>query len=109
MDQYEDQVTPVAIKMNYIYAVAFPVRWELEVFTFEFYDYLSILYFVQHELADAFLSVGAAASALEYFEKLQIWDSVVSCYRVMEDYKKASPGQIHIDLLSLTKPNISSI
>ncbi|CAB11723.2 TPR repeat-containing protein C19B12.01 [Schizosaccharomyces pombe] len=50
-------------RLNYFYNLLMPSRWQLEA-----------------ELAERFISVGATKSALEIFERLQMWDCVVMCH-----------------------------
>ena len=50
-------------RMAYMYALAFPARWGLQL-----------------TLGRAYLSQGAIKSALKYFSELQVWDAVISCY-----------------------------
>ncbi|GIY52227.1 tetratricopeptide repeat protein 27 [Caerostris darwini] len=51
------------IRAPMLYAVAFPMIWTIE-----------------KELADLWMSVGATKSALAIYEKLQLWQDIVSCY-----------------------------
>jgi len=42
------------------------------------------------ELGSRFIALGVAASALQIFEELDMWDEIVQCYAVMEKEKKVS-------------------
>ncbi|KAJ1735963.1 hypothetical protein LPJ61_000269 [Coemansia biformis] len=55
-----------AERLHYLYALALPSQWELE-----------------RELASMFLGLGVVRSALDIYERLQMWDEVVSCYTVL--------------------------
>jgi tetratricopeptide (TPR) repeat protein len=49
-----------------------PSKWELE-----------------KELGKVFVSIGVIRSALEIFERLEMWDDVISCHQMLEQSKKA--------------------
>lgn len=61
-----------AERLEHFFSLKLPSFWELE-----------------RDLGELYMSLGAAASALAIFEKLQLWDLVVSCYIVMEKHKDA--------------------
>ncbi|KAJ3091032.1 hypothetical protein HK102_001903 [Quaeritorhiza haematococci] len=44
---------------------------------------------IQKELGDLYMSIGVVRSALEIFERLEMWESAVSCYQLMEKDKQA--------------------
>ncbi|KAJ2517506.1 hypothetical protein H4217_003920 [Coemansia sp. RSA 1939] len=52
-----------AERLSYFWTLALPSQWELE-----------------RQLADRFMSLGVFRSALDIFERLELWDDVVSCY-----------------------------
>ncbi|ORY47759.1 hypothetical protein BCR33DRAFT_753380 [Rhizoclosmatium globosum] len=56
----EQDSTP-SERLNHIYSIFIPSKWELE-----------------SELADRLVSIGVVKSALEIFERLELWDNVVS-------------------------------
>ena len=58
--------------MEYLFALPYPVRHEM-----------------QKEMGKRFLSLGAAATALQIFQDLCMWSQIVDCYRVMNKTKKA--------------------
>ena len=44
---------------------------------------------LERELGERWLSIGMVVSALEIFERLQLWEDAIECYRSMEKMKKA--------------------
>ncbi|KAF8768454.1 tetratricopeptide repeat protein 27-like [Argiope bruennichi] len=52
-----------SVRFPMLYAVAFPMLWVLE-----------------KELADLWMSMGATKTALVIYEKLQLWQEIVQCY-----------------------------
>jgi hypothetical protein len=46
---------------------------------------------MQKELGECFLSLGSAASALQIFEKFEMWEQIITCYRIMDKLGKARP------------------
>ncbi|KAI8322831.1 TPR-like protein [Martensiomyces pterosporus] len=55
-----------AERMQHFYAISLPSQWELE-----------------RELAKQFMSLGVVRSALDIFERLHMWDEVISCYQLL--------------------------
>ncbi|KAJ2197808.1 CCR4-NOT core subunit cdc39 [Coemansia sp. RSA 522] len=53
-------------RMQYVFALSLPSQWALE-----------------RELAEQFISLGVVRSALDIFERLQMWDDVISCYTML--------------------------
>ncbi|KAJ2711140.1 hypothetical protein H4R19_003392, partial [Coemansia spiralis] len=53
-------------RLQYLYALAMPSQWELE-----------------RELAGMFMELGVVRSALDIYERLQMWDEVVGCYAML--------------------------
>ena len=53
-------------RCKYIFAIAYPSFWELK-----------------RELGARFLEMGAAATALQIFEELEMWDEIIECYQIM--------------------------
>eukprot|EP00123_Amoebidium_parasiticum_P006453 comp17401_c0_seq1/m.16741 comp17401_c0_seq1/g.16741 ORF comp17401_c0_seq1/g.16741 comp17401_c0_seq1/m.16741 type:complete len:831 (-) comp17401_c0_seq1:40-2532(-) len=76
LDQFNDDLgkkeAPVSQRMKYFYSLAFPSIFGL-----------------QRELGQRYLSLGIAKSALELFERLEMWDEVIHCYQVIDDNKRA--------------------
>ncbi|KAJ2478127.1 hypothetical protein IWW56_003924 [Coemansia sp. RSA 2131] len=54
-------------RMQYMFALSLPSQWALE-----------------RELAEQFISLGVVRSALDIFERLQMWDDVISCYTMLD-------------------------
>jgi tetratricopeptide (TPR) repeat protein len=54
-------------RLEYFHGISLPSKWEM-----------------QKELATRFLSIGVVKSALEVFEKLEMWEHVVQCWQSME-------------------------
>ncbi|KAK3092494.1 hypothetical protein FSP39_003620 [Pinctada imbricata] len=44
---------------------------------------------IQKQLAELFLSIGVVASALEVFERLELWEDAIQCYKTMGKMEKA--------------------
>ena len=63
-------------RARYLFAVAFPSRLTL-----------------QKELGERFLSMGMAASALQIFEQFQMYENIITCYRIMGKDKKVCDTQ----------------
>lgn len=74
VDQFNDDHTtsPIPQRINYSFSLPFPPLWELK-----------------RELGKRYLGLGVAASALQIFEELEMWDEIIDCYRIMDKTKKA--------------------
>ncbi|KAL1940060.1 hypothetical protein VTO73DRAFT_9395 [Trametes versicolor] len=72
VDQMPTADSPLAERLLLIHAIVLPSRWEME-----------------RELALRFLSIGVVKSALEIFERLEMWEEVVRCWQSMERTDKA--------------------
>ena len=59
-------------RLLYFHAIPLPSKWEME-----------------KELALRFLTLGVVKSALEIFERLEMWEEVVKCWQAMERQDKA--------------------
>ncbi|KAJ2001365.1 hypothetical protein GGI04_003769 [Coemansia thaxteri] len=57
------QEAGAAERLQYLYALSLPSQWEFE-----------------RELANQFMKLGVVRSALDIYERLNMWDEVVSCY-----------------------------
>ncbi|KAJ2084263.1 hypothetical protein H4R24_000205 [Coemansia sp. RSA 988] len=53
-------------RLQYLPALSLPSQWELE-----------------RELADMFMELGVVRSSLDIYERLQMWDEVISCYTLL--------------------------
>ncbi|KAJ7669221.1 hypothetical protein DFH06DRAFT_1468853 [Mycena polygramma] len=67
IEQMPTADAPVAERLRYVHALLLPSKWEME-----------------KELATRFLSLGAVRSALDIFERLEMWEEVVKCWQSME-------------------------
>ncbi|KAJ3368979.1 hypothetical protein GGF31_005940 [Allomyces arbusculus] len=63
---------PVSVRLQPIFAVSTPTRWALEA-----------------ELADKMMSLGVVRTALDIFERLELWEKVVVCHMLTERKDKA--------------------
>eukprot|EP00698_Gefionella_okellyi_P026072 TRINITY_DN982_c0_g1_i1.p1 TRINITY_DN982_c0_g1~~TRINITY_DN982_c0_g1_i1.p1 ORF type:complete len:554 (-),score=135.90 TRINITY_DN982_c0_g1_i1:115-1776(-) len=71
-DQYKFGTPDAGDRARLIYAVPWPSRRDL-----------------QRELADDMLNIGAAATALDLYEMLDLWEKVADCYVVMGKHERA--------------------
>lgn len=67
VDQMPTTDSTVQERLEYLHGISLPNKWEM-----------------QKELATRFLSIGVVKSALEIFEKLEMWEHVVQCWQSME-------------------------
>jgi tetratricopeptide (TPR) repeat protein len=58
--------------LEYLFCLSYPTYWELSL-----------------ELGERYLSMGAAASALQIFEEFEAWEKIIDCYRLLGKLKKA--------------------
>ncbi|PIK37252.1 putative tetratricopeptide repeat protein 27 [Apostichopus japonicus] len=72
VDSFDDGVCPVYHRLQYIYAVNLPPKWDME-----------------KELASLFMDLGSTSAALEVFYRLQLWQDVVDCYKRLGKAEKA--------------------
>ena len=72
VDQMPTADSTVSERLQYIHDIPLPSKWEME-----------------KELAKRFLSIGVVKSALEIFERLEMWENVVQCWQSMEMRDKA--------------------
>lgn len=71
VDQMPTADSTVQERLLYIHDLCMPSKWEL-----------------QRELAMRFLSMGVVKSALEIFERLEMWEEVVKCWQSLEQPEK---------------------
>ncbi|KAI0784902.1 hypothetical protein C8Q75DRAFT_723638 [Abortiporus biennis] len=71
VDQMPTADSSVTERLLYIHSIPLPSKWEME-----------------KELAMRFLSLGVVKSALEIFERLEMWEQVVMCWQSMEKRDK---------------------
>lgn len=67
VDQMPTADSTIQERLEYFHGISLPSKWEM-----------------QKELATRFLSIGVVKSALEVFEKLEMWEQVVQCWQSME-------------------------
>ncbi|KAI9882944.1 MAG: Malate dehydrogenase, cytoplasmic [Watsoniomyces obsoletus] len=67
-----NDAAPVTERLRYIHQLNSPARWELEA-----------------ELAARWISVGGLKSALEIYERLQMWAEIALCYAALEQSERA--------------------
>ena len=69
----DDDDAGVTERLAYFFSLKIPSRWEME-----------------RELAKRFMSLGVLRSALDIFERLQMWDETISCYQLLEQKRCCS-------------------
>ena len=72
VDQMPTADSSLSERLLYFYSIPLPSKWEME-----------------RELALRFMSLGVVKSALEIFERLEMWEEVVRCWQAMERRDKA--------------------
>ncbi|KAI8925868.1 hypothetical protein BC831DRAFT_458966 [Entophlyctis helioformis] len=85
VDQIVIEESPVAVRLRHFFSLLMPPKWELE-----------------RELGERYVSLGVVRSALEIFERLQMWEDVVSCHQMLEQSQKA---EVVVRDLLKTSPN----
>ncbi|KAI8149613.1 hypothetical protein BJV82DRAFT_127817 [Fennellomyces sp. T-0311] len=72
VDQIKVEDSTVEERMAYFYDLLLPSKWDME-----------------RELAKRFVSLGVLRTAVDIFERLEMWEEVVSCYQLLEQPTKA--------------------
>jgi len=72
VDQYDDETSPASERMKMIFALDYPSRWEME-----------------REVGEKFIGIGAAASAFDIFERLEMWDDAIQCLTFMGKHARS--------------------
>ena len=67
-----EESAPASQRLRYIHLLATPFRWELEA-----------------ELANRWTQLGGLRTALEIYERLEMWSEVTLCYAATDQEKKA--------------------
>lgn len=79
VDQIKVEDSGVEERLSYFYDLLLPSKWEME-----------------RELARRFVSLGVIRSAVEIFERLEMWEDVISCYQMLEQPQKAKDVLKHL-------------
>ncbi|KAF8551724.1 tetratricopeptide repeat domain 27 [Imleria badia] len=90
VDQMPTADSELSERLRYFHAIPLPSKWEME-----------------RELALRYLSIGVVKSALEIFERLEMWEEVVKCWQAMERRDQAIA--IVRDLLQGQKEEADSV
>ncbi|KAF8841574.1 tetratricopeptide repeat domain 27, partial [Paxillus ammoniavirescens] len=90
VDQMPTADSELSERLRYFHSIPLPSKWEME-----------------RELALRYLSIGVVKSALEIFERLEMWEEVVKCWQAMERRDQAIA--IVRDLLEGRKEEADSV
>ncbi|CAG8509564.1 1080_t:CDS:1, partial [Scutellospora calospora] len=85
VDQFPLELSSAKERLDYFYQILLPSKWEME-----------------KELALQYLSLGVIRSALQIFERLEMWEDIINCYISLEKEFKAK--EIILERLNIT-PN----
>jgi tetratricopeptide (TPR) repeat protein len=70
--KFQDEDASVSKRLQHLFSLFVPSKWEME-----------------KELGEKFASIGVIRSALEIFERLELWENCISCHQMLEQGKKA--------------------
>ncbi|KAH6912411.1 tetratricopeptide repeat domain 27 [Coprinopsis sp. MPI-PUGE-AT-0042] len=71
IDQMPTSDSTLSERLLYFHSIPLPSKWEVE-----------------KELATRYMSLGVVKSALDIFERLEMWEDVIKCYAVLENPEK---------------------
>ncbi|KAI9208102.1 uncharacterized protein BJ171DRAFT_557816 [Polychytrium aggregatum] len=72
VDQFPLEESAPGERLDYFFSISLPSKWDME-----------------KELARAFMSLGVVRSALDIFERLEMWEDAVSCHQLLGKDKQA--------------------
>ncbi|KAF9582245.1 hypothetical protein BGW38_000459 [Lunasporangiospora selenospora] len=68
----EDETSTTRERMDHFFSVMLPSKWEME-----------------KELAEQYMALGVIRSALDIFERLELWEDVIACHQFLSQPEKA--------------------
>ncbi|KAF9926142.1 hypothetical protein FBU30_004218 [Linnemannia zychae] len=68
----EDETSTTRERMHHFFSVLLPAKWELE-----------------KELAEQYMALGVVRSAMDIFERLELWEDVIACHQFLDQSEKA--------------------
>ncbi|CAG8443509.1 151_t:CDS:1 [Cetraspora pellucida] len=83
VDQFPLELSSAKERLDYFYQILLPSKWEME-----------------KELALQYLSLGVVRSALQIFERLEMWEDIINCYIMLGKEFKAK--EIILERLNVT-------
>ncbi|CAG8504336.1 3542_t:CDS:1 [Ambispora gerdemannii] len=89
VEQFPLELSSAQERIEYFYQILLPSKWDME-----------------KELAERFMSLGVIRSALQIFERLEMWEEIINCYVILEKENKAK--EIIHERLNIT-PNSSKL
>ncbi|KAF9125814.1 hypothetical protein BGW39_007124 [Mortierella sp. 14UC] len=68
----QDETSTTRERMHHFFSVLLPSKWELE-----------------KELAEQYMALGVVRSAMDIFERLELWEDVIACHQFLDQTDKA--------------------
>ncbi|KAF9175957.1 hypothetical protein BGX21_005313 [Mortierella sp. AD011] len=68
----EDETSTTRERMHHFFSVLLPSKWELE-----------------KELAEQYMALGVIRSAMDIFERMELWEDVIACHQFLDQPEKA--------------------
>ncbi|KAF9096640.1 hypothetical protein BGX23_010818 [Mortierella sp. AD031] len=68
----QDETSTTRERMHHFFSVLLPSKWELE-----------------KELAEQYMALGVIRSAMDIFERLELWEDVIACHQFLDQPEKA--------------------